>query len=425
MIDELNVKIAVLGLGYVGLPLALAFSKFYDVIGFDLNQNRINELKNNLDNSGECSEVDLMKCEHIAYTSDEAELLSVNFYIICVPTPIDENKNPDLKPITLATRMVGKYLGKGDVVVYESTVYPGLTEEYCMPILEKVSGLVFNTDFFCGYSPERINPGDKVHSLKDIVKITSGSTRRVAYFIDSLYQKIIKAGTHLAPSIKVAEAAKVIENTQRDLNIALINELSIIFNKLEINTEDVLKAANTKWNFIKFTPGLVGGHCIGVDPYYLTSKATDVGYNPAIILAGRKLNDGMGAYVARTLLDAMKTRNSPVEGSRVLILGGTFKENCSDIRNTKVTDIIKELEYAACEVDVYDPYIDTAIAQYMHWSLINVDTKKSYYDAIIIAVAHEEFKKMGLEKVRALGKEGALIYDLKWIFQQSETDLRL
>lgn len=425
MLNESDIKIAVLGLGYVGLPLAVEFSKFHNVVGFDLNRNRINELKNNKDSSGECSEAELLEAECLNYTCDQGELEFVNFYIICVPTPIDENKNPDLQPITSATRLVGKYLGKGDVVVYESTVYPGLTEEHCVPVLESVSGLTFNTHFFCGYSPERINPGDKLRRLTNIVKITSGSTPRAAYFIDSLYQKIIKAGTHLAPSIRVAEAAKVIENTQRDLNIALINELSVIFNKLQINTEDVLKAASTKWNFINFTPGLVGGHCIGVDPYYLTSKALDVGYNPAIILAGRKLNDGMGAYVARTLIEEMKLRNTTVERSKVLILGFTFKENCSDIRNTKVIDIIKELEHSACEVDVHDPYFDSSITQHAHQSMVKLCAGKSDYDAIIIAVAHEEFKTMGLDNIRALGKKSVLIYDLKWLFKASETDLRL
>lgn len=425
MLNESNIKIAVLGLGYVGLPLAIAFSKFHKVVGFDLNQHRINELKNSIDSSGECSETDLIESKNLHYTSDLEELESVNFYIICVPTPIDENKNPDLQPIASATQMVGKYLGKGNIVVFESTVYPGLTEEYCAPILESVSGLVFNTDFFCGYSPERINPGDKIRRLTNIIKITSGSTPRVADFIDSLYKKIIKAGTHLAPSIKVAEAAKVIENTQRDVNIALVNELSIIFNKLAINTEDVLKAAGTKWNFINFTPGLVGGHCIGVDPYYLTSKAISVGYNPEIILAGRNLNDGMGAYVARTLVDKMKSRNIPINGSKVLILGFTFKENCSDIRNTKVIDIVKELENFMCEVAIHDPYVNTLFADHKLRNLVNIYSSKLDYDAIIIAVAHEEFKNMGIEKIRSFGKDGALIYDLKWIFKAAETDLRL
>ena len=424
MLGETNIKIAVLGLGYVGLPLAIAFSKFYEVVGFDLNQDRITELKNNIDSSGDCSETDLIESQHLHYTSESQELKNVNVYIICVPTPIDEHKNPDLHPIASATKIVGKFLGKGDVVVFESTVYPGLTEEYCAPLLESVSGLIFNTDFFCGYSPERINPGDKTRRLTNIIKITSGSTPQVAQFIDSLYRKIIK-GNSFGAFNKVAEAAKVIENTQRDVNIALVNELSVIFSRLGIDTEEVLKAAGTKWNFINFTPGLVGGHCIGVDPYYLTSKAMSVDYNPAIILAGRDLNDGMGVYVARTWVDKMRSRNISINGSKVLILGYTFKENCSDIRNTKVIDIVKELENAMCEVAVYDPYIDPSLTDYELRNFVNIHSRKFDYDAIIIAVAHEEFKQMGIEKYALWERWSVNIRSGSGFLKQQKRILRL
>ncbi len=419
-----NVKIAVIGLGYVGLPLAIEFSKLFSVIGFDLNNKRIDELKSNLDITGETSKHNLASSKDIIYSNNFDDTKDANFYIICVPTPIDTDNNPDLNPIKFATELVAKNLSEGDIVVYESTVYPGLTEEYCVPILEKISKLRFNEDFYCGYSPERINPGDKKHTLTDIIKITSGSTKESALFIDSIYSKIIKAGTHLAPNIKVAEAAKVIENTQRDLNIGLINELSIIFNKLNINTEDVLDAASTKWNFIKFSPGLVGGHCIGVDPYYLTSRSIDAGYNPEIILAGRRLNDGMGSYVASQLITKMKLENIPIKGSNILILGLTFKENCSDIRNTKVFDIANKLKENECKVEIYDPFVQQNLIK--GWNLLkNLSNKLNFYNAIIIAVGHDEFKSMGIDNIRKNGKENSIIYDLKWLFSEDKTDMRL
>lgn len=425
IIDELNIKIAVIGLGYVGLPLTVELGKIYDVVGFDLNQLRVDELRVNFDRTGETDPADLIGIDSKKFTSDERDLSEVNFFIVCVPTPIDDDKRPNLEPLKSASEIVSRHMKAGAIVVYESTVYPGLTEEFCAPILELGSGLKFNDEFFCGYSPERINPGDKTRTLTNIVKITSGSTLESARFIDAIYKTIIKAGTYLASSIKVAEAAKVIENTQRDVNIALINELSIIFSKLEINTEEVLKAAGTKWNFVPFTPGLVGGHCIGVDPYYLTAKALDVGYNPAIILAGRKLNDEMGAYVARRLIEGMSDRNMVIEGANILVLGITFKENCADIRNSKVTDIIDELIFAKCNVDVYDPFVSSNLGLETKASFVDIDHVHSHYDAIVIAVAHDEFKQMGLNSIRRLGKEGSILYDLKWIFDVSETEMRL
>jgi len=425
IIDELNIKIAVIGLGYVGLPLTVELGKIYDVVGFDLNQLRVDELRVNFDRTGETDPADLIGIDSKKFTSDERDLSDVNFFIVCVPTPIDDDKRPNLEPLKSASEIVSRHMKAGAIVVYESTVYPGLTEEFCAPILELGSGLKFNDEFFCGYSPERINPGDKTRTLTNIVKITSGSTLESARFIDAIYKTIIKAGTYLASSIKVAEAAKVIENIQRDVNIALINELSIIFSKLEINTEEVLKAAGTKWNFVPFTPGLVGGHCIGVDPYYLTAKALDVGYNPAIILAGRKLNDEMGAYVARRLIEGMSDRNMVIEGANILVLGITFKENCADIRNSKVTDIIDELIFAKCNVDVYDPFVSSNLGLETKASFVDIDHVHSHYDAIVIAVAHDEFKQMGLNSIRRLGKEGSILYDLKWIFNVSETQMRL
>ena len=425
IIDELNIKIAVIGLGYVGLPLTVELGKIYDVVGFDLNQLRVDELRVNFDRTGETDPADLIGIDSKKFTSDERDLSEVNFFIVCVPTPIDDDKRPNLEPLKSASEIVSRHMKAGAIVVYESTVYPGLTEEFCAPILELGSGLKFNDEFFCGYSPERINPGDKTRTLTNIVKITSGSTLESARFIDAIYKTIIKAGTYLASSIKVAEAAKVIENTQRDVNIALINELSIIFSKLEINTEEVLKAAGTKWNFVPFTPGLVGGHCIGVDPYYLTAKALDVGYNPAIILAGRKLNDEMGAYVARRLIEGMSDRNMVIEGANILVLGITFKENCADIRNSKVTDIIDELIFAKCNVDVYDPFVSSNLGLETKASFVDIDHVHSHYDAIVIAVAHDEFKQMGLNSIRRFGKEGSILYDLKWIFNVSETEMRL
>lgn len=420
-----NLKIAVIGLGYVGLPLAVEFGKKVPVIGFDIYQKRVDELKSGQDHTLEVSSEELVQAKHLSYTTNLEELNQANFFIVTVPTPIDEFKQPDLTPLIKASETIGKILNKGDVVVYESTVYPGATEEACIPVLEKVSGLVFNQDFFAGYSPERINPGDKLHRVTNILKITSGSTPEIADYVDQVYNLIIEAGTHKAPSIKVAEAAKVIENTQRDVNIALINELALIFNKLGIDTEDVLKAAGTKWNFLPFRPGLVGGHCIGVDPYYLTHKAQAIGYHPEIILAGRRLNDNMSIYVASQLVKQLNKKRIQVEGAKVLVLGLTFKENCPDIRNTKVIDIVTELQDFNIRVDVYDPWVDITEAEH-EYSItpISAPTKGSY-DAVILAVAHDQFKVLGEAGIRALAKENHVLYDLKYVLDKSESDLRL
>jgi len=425
MLQLSELKIAIIGLGYVGLPLAVEFGKQVSVVGFDIHQKRIDELKSGQDHTLEVSPEELKQSTHLTYTADLEELKNCNFYIVTVPTPIDEFKQPDLTPLIKASESIGKVLGKGDVVVYESTVYPGATEETCIPVLEKVSGLKFNQDFFAGYSPERINPGDKLHRVTNILKITSGSTPEVADFVDQVYNLIIEAGTHKASSIKVAEAAKVIENTQRDVNIALINELALIFNKMEIDTEAVLEAAGTKWNFLPFRPGLVGGHCIGVDPYYLTHKAQAIGYHPEIILAGRRLNDGMGAYVVTQLVKGMLKKRIQVEDAKVLILGLSFKENCPDIRNTRIIDIVNELKEYHVNVDVYDPWVDRAEAEH-EYGIDPVSTlTENSYDAIILAVAHHQFKEMGVEKIRALGKAEHVLYDLKYVLAQSESDLRL
>ena len=420
-----DLRLAIIGLGYVGLPLAVEFAKNRPVIGFDINKKRIRELKMGRDSTLETTEGELREAKFLSYTTNPEELKSANCFILAVPTPIDKHRKPDLIPLLKASETVGKFLKKGDVVIYESTVYPGATEEECVPMLEKYSGLKFNQDFFCGYSPERINPGDKEHRLATVKKVTSGSTREVANLVDSLYKEIITAGTHKAESIKVAEAAKVIENTQRDLNIALINELAIIFNKMGIDTEAVLKAAGSKWNFLPFRPGLVGGHCIGVDPYYLTFKAEAIGYRPRIILAGRHLNDSMGVYVVSQLIDAMIKKTIPIDGANVLIMGLTFKENCPDVRNTLVIDMINELAQYGCNVEVFDPWVDVEEAQSECGVLPIEEPEKNKYDAIIMAVAHDEIKELGYEKIREYGKNPHLLYDLKYLFGAEHTDLRL
>jgi UDP-N-acetyl-D-galactosamine dehydrogenase len=420
-----DLKLAIIGLGYVGLPLAVYFVKKRPVIGFDINQKRIKELKAGRDDTLETTEDELRDAILLNYTTNPDDLKVANCFIVTVPTPIDSYKRPDLTSLIKASETVGKILKQGDIVVYESTVYPGATENDCVPVLEKYSGLTFNRDFFCGYSPERINPGDKEHRLTTIKKVTSGSTPEIADLVDGLYKEIIIAGTHKTDSIKVAEAAKVIENTQRDLNIALINELAIIFNKMGIDTEAVLKAAGSKWNFLPFRPGLVGGHCIGVDPYYLTHKAQAIGYHPEIILAGRRLNDSMGAYVVSQLVKAMTKKRIQVEGAKVLVMGLTFKENCPDLRNTGVVDIVAELKDYNCAVDVYDPWVTAEEAQHEYALTPITQPGTRIYDAIILAVAHRQFKEMGAAEIRALGKPSSVLYDLKYVLPANESDLRL
>ena len=414
-------NICIIGLGYVGLPLAVEFGKKFPVVGFDINQGRINELIKGHDRTLETSDDDLKAAKHLTYTTNIEDARHCNYFIVTVPTPIDHHKRPDLTPLIKASETVGKVLKPGDIVIYESTVYPGATEEDCVPILEKFSGLKYNTDFYCGYSPERINPGDKVHTLTKILKVTSGSTPEVAEKVDQLYKSIIEAGTHKASSIKVAEAAKVIENSQRDINIAFVNELSLIFNKLNIDTQEVLEAAGTKWNFLKFTPGLVGGHCIGVDPYYLTHKAQELGYNPEIILAGRRLNDNMGFYVANRVIKKMIQRGHTIAGSNVLILGITFKENCPDIRNSRVIDVINEFREYSCNVDVYDPWADADEVKHEYGEKLTAKPGKGY-DAIVLAVAHNEFKSLDLA---ALGNGNTVIYDIKGLLKKDIVDERL
>lgn len=420
-----NIKIAIIGLGYVGLPLAVEFGRYRTVVGFDINQKRIDQLKSANDFTLETTKDELLAAKHLNYTNNADDLQACNCFIITVPTPIDEHDRPDLTHLIKASETVGKALKKGDIVIYESTVYPGATEEDCVPILEQQSGLKFNEDFYCGYSPERINPGDKEHRVTNIKKVTSGSTPEIAEIVDALYNEIITAGTHKAETIKVAEAAKVIENTQRDLNIALINELALIFNKMGIDTEAVLKAAGSKWNFLPFRPGLVGGHCIGVDPYYLTHKAQAIGYNPEVILAGRRMNDGMGGYVVSQLIKAMMKKRIQVEGSRILVMGLTFKENCPDLRNTRVIDIITELHDYNCEVDVYDPWVDAQEAQHEYGIKPIQKPKPNTYDGIILAVAHHQYRSMGATAIRALGKYAHVLYDLKYILTAEDSDLRL
>ncbi|MDH5820426.1 Vi polysaccharide biosynthesis UDP-N-acetylglucosamine C-6 dehydrogenase TviB [Acinetobacter pseudolwoffii] len=425
MLKLSEVKVAIIGLGYVGLPLAVEFGKKIPVMGFDIHQKRIDELKSGKDHTLEVLPKELALSTQLNYSSNLEDLKDCNFFVVTVPTPIDEYKQPDLTPLVKASQSIAKVLKKGDIVVYESTVYPGATEEVCIPVLEQVSGLTFNQDFYAGYSPERINPGDKLHRVTNILKITSGSTPEVADFVDEVYNLIIDAGTHKASSIKVAEAAKVIENTQRDVNIALINELAVIFNKMGIDTEAVLQAAGTKWNFLPFRPGLVGGHCIGVDPYYLTHKAQSIGYHPEIILAGRRLNDGMGAYVVTQLVKAMLKKKIQVEGAKVLVLGLSFKENCPDIRNTKIIDIVHELQEYHIQADVYDPWVDASEVEHEYGITPVASLENGQYDAVILAVAHEQFKEMSAEAIRALGKANHVLYDLKYVLSQSESDLRL
>ncbi|AZY48078.1 Vi polysaccharide biosynthesis UDP-N-acetylglucosamine C-6 dehydrogenase TviB [Bordetella avium] len=420
-----DVKLAVVGLGYVGLPLAVEFGKKRSVIGFDINTRRIDELRAGRDHTLEVDDQELAEAKHLRYTTDRAELGQANVFIVTVPTPIDEYKQPDLTPLVKASETIGAVLKRGDIVIYESTVYPGATEEDCVPVLEKVSGLKFNVDFYAGYSPERINPGDKAHRVSTIKKVTSGSTPEVAELVDQLYKEIIVAGTHKASSIRVAEAAKVIENTQRDVNIALINELALIFNKMGIDTEAVLQAAGTKWNFLPFRPGLVGGHCIGVDPYYLTHKAQSIGYHPEIILAGRRLNDSMGGYVVSQLVKCMTKKRLHVQGAKVLVMGLTFKENCPDLRNTRVVDIIRELGEYNVDVDVYDPWVDAQEAQHEYGITPVAEPVEGSYDAVILAVAHHQFVEMGAEAIRKLGKPEHVLYDLKYVLTAQESDLRL
>jgi UDP-N-acetyl-D-galactosamine dehydrogenase len=420
-----NKKIALIGLGYVGLPLAVEFGKKRVVVGFDINQLRINDLKDGVDSTLETTSEELKGAVHLSYTTNLDDVKDCTIFIVTVPTPIDKHKRPDLTPLEKSSEAVGSILKKGDIVIYESTVYPGATEEVCVPILEEQSGLIFNKDFYCGYSPERINPGDKEHSVTTIIKVTAGSTPEIATEVDELYQEIIIAGTHKASSIKVAEAAKVIENTQRDVNIALINELALIFNKLGIDTESVLEAACTKWNFLPFRPGLVGGHCIGVDPYYLTHKAIEVGYNPEMILAGRRLNDNMGWYVAGQVLKLMTKKRIHIVDANVLIMGFTFKENCPDLRNTRVIDLISELKNVNCNVEVYDPWIDKVKARH-EYDIMPVEVPAvGKYDAIILAVAHNEFREIGVESLRKFGKVNHVLYDIKYILSADEVDGRL
>ncbi len=417
--------IGIVGLGYVGLPLALEFGKRYPVIGYDINEKRIKELKSGIDHTFECSESDLNKAINLKYSNQLNDLKDCKIFIITVPTPIDNNNKPDLTFLVNACKSIGSLLKNNDLVIFESTVYPGTTEEICVPILELSSGLKFNKNFYCGYSPERINPGDKIHTLPNVVKITSGSSPAVADEVDRLYSSIISAGTHKTKSIRIAEAAKVIENTQRDVNIALMNELSIIFNKLQIDTHEVLEAAGTKWNFLPFQPGLVGGHCIGVDPYYLTYKAEQIGYSPEVILTGRRINDGMGKYVAIELKKIMASKNKQISDSKVLVLGLAFKENCPDVRNTKVIDVIRSLESFNMKVDVYDPWIDSVkVNDEYNLNCLSELPKKAKYRAIIIAVAHRDFIEMG-SSIMVLGEPGVIIYDVKGVLPKDLVDGRL
>ena len=420
-----NKKIALIGLGYVGLPLAIEFGKKRKVVGFDINNDRIIDLKMGNDKTHEITKQEFKDAIHLSYTNNFEDLRSCSIFIITVPTPIDNHKRPDLTSLEKSSETIGSVLKQGDIVIYESTVYPGATEEICVPILEKKSGLIFNKDFYCGYSPERINPGDKEHKITNIQKVTSGSTPKIATEIDELYKEIIVAGTFKVNSIKIAEAAKVIENTQRDLNIALINELALIFNKLDIDTESVLEAAGTKWNFLPFRPGLVGGHCIGVDPYYLTHKANEVGYYPEMILAGRRLNDNMGSYVANEVSKLLTKKRIQIVEANILIMGLAFKENCPDHRNTRVVDLVKQFKSFSCNVDVYDPLVNKKqVAK--EYNIEPIDKPiKGKYDAIVIAVAHKEFKLLTLEEIRSYGKINHILYDIKYLLKASETDGRL
>lgn len=427
-------KIAIIGLGYVGLPLAVEFGKIVDTVGFDINEDRVEELKKGKDSTLEVESDNFQRATKLSFTINPDEIRDCNIYIVTVPTPINDHNRPDLTPLIQSSETIGKLLNKGDLVIYESTVYPGATEEVCVPVLEQYSNLPYihennckqlTEGFYCGYSPERINPGDKQHHVTTIMKVTSGSTPEIADKVDALYKTIITAGTHKASSIKVAEAAKVIENTQRDVNIALINELALIFRKLNIDTEEVLKAAGTKWNFLPFRPGLVGGHCIGVDPYYLTHKAEEVGFHPEIILAGRRLNDSMGSYVADQVIKLMTKKRIHVVDANILIMGLTFKENCPDLRNTRVVELIEDFQSLNCNVDVYDPWVDKKEAQDKYNLLPVTEPKEGKYDAIVLVVAHNEFKKMGVEKIRRLGRENHILYDIKYILAANEVDGRL
>ncbi len=422
MTEKSSIRIGVIGLGYVGLPLAVEFGKKYSTVGFDLNRKRIAELRRGLDVTREVDGDELGQATLLECSSEPDLLADCTYFIVAVPTPIDSAKRPDLEPLKMASKTVGAYLKSGDIVVYESTVYPGTTEEVCVPILEEISGLRFNQDFFCGYSPERINPGDRQHRLADIVKITSGSTPRTADKVDALYRTIVTAGTFQASSIKVAEAAKVIENTQRDVNIALINELALIFNRLEVSTREVLEAAATKWNFLPFSPGLVGGHCIGVDPYYLTHKAQEVGYHPAMILAGRRLNDEMGKYVADQVIKLMLRRKIEVSGARILVMGLSFKENCPDLRNTKVIDIIEEFRDYGLEVEVYDPWVDPEDARLEYGIEIIPFPAEQRYDGVVLAVGHQGFVDMPTTQIRSFMKEQAILFDVKNILPPRDVD---
>ena len=420
-----NCRIGVVGLGYVGLPLAAEFGKTFRTIGFDIKEARVAELKKGRDSTLEVEPAELKAAKHLSYTTRLKDLRSCQVYIVTVPTPIDGYKRPDLRPVESASELIGQVLKKGDIVVFESTVYPGCTEEVAVPILERVSGLKFNRDFYAGYSPERINPGDKQHRLTTIKKITSGSTPEVADFVDSLYATIVQAGTHKASSIRVAEAAKVIENTQRDVNIALINELALIFNRLGIDTEEVLQAAGTKWNFLPFRPGLVGGHCIGVDPYYLTHKAQEIGYHPEMILAGRRINDNMAIYVAERVAQLMIRKRIHVRGSRILVMGLAFKENCPDLRNSKVADVVRELQKFGARVDVYDPWVDAQEARHEYGIRPVRSPAKGRYDAVVMAVAHRQFREMGIDAIRAFAKRPHVLYDIKYVFDADQVDGRL
>ena len=425
MFDIDKIRIGVVGLGYVGLPLAVEFGRHYPTVGFDLKAERIAELKGGEDSTLETTREELAAAEHLGYTTDPDKLAECNFYVVTVPTPIGQSKRPVLTPLKSASETLARVLSPGDTVVYESTVYPGATEEVCVPILEEGSGLKMNKDFYVGYSPERINPGDKQHRLPNILKVTAGSTPEAAEYIDSVYKTVITAGTHLASSIKVAEAAKVIENTQRDLNIALVNELALIFDRIGIDTEEVLVAAGTKWNFLPFRPGLVGGHCIGVDPYYLTHKAEDVGYNPTVILAGRRINDSMGYFVAGKVIKLMIQRGMQPKDGKVLIMGLTFKEDCPDVRNTRVVDIVAELESYGLHVDVHDPWVDPAEARHEYGIDLVESPKKGDYDGIIVAVGHRQFREMGAEGIRAFGKQQSVLYDIKYVLPADAVDDRL
>jgi UDP-N-acetyl-D-galactosamine dehydrogenase len=420
-----NLKIGVVGLGYVGLPLAVEFGKRFNTVGFDIKAARVDELKRGHDSTLETDGSELAEATKLSYTTRLADLRPCRVFIVTVPTPIDDYKRPDLTPLVKSSESVGQVLKKGDVVVYESTVYPGCTEEVCVPILERVSGLKFNKDFFAGYSPERINPGDKQHRLTTIRKVTSGSTPAVAEFVDTLYRSIVQAGTHRASTIRVAEAAKVIENTQRDVNIALINELALIFNRMGIDTEEVLLAAGSKWNFLPFRPGLVGGHCIGVDPYYLTHKAQAIGYHPEMILAGRRINDNMGTYVAQQIAELMIKRRIQVCDARILVMGLTFKENCPDVRNTKIVDVVRELEKFGSRVDIHDPWADPEEARHEYGVRLVRKLRPGTYDAIVMGVAHEQFRKMGIARIRELARKNHVLYDIKYVFRADEVDGRL